>query len=250
MGIAMKLVTVVLTPVIMLASGIGCDRDEEVQIEQRALPAPSADAPTTPATQTSDRPRVVFLGDSLTAGYGLEADQAFPALVGKLLESEAVPVDIINAGVSGDTTAGGAGRLDWLLRQSPDIVVIGLGGNDGLRGLQPSVSEQNLREIIRRCREADVKVLLLGMLIPPNYGVDYTTAFREVFPRIAEEMNVPFMPFLLEGVGGDRELNQRDGVHPTAEGQRIIADNLLPYLRPLLDTDPVDALAAEPTMTP
>jgi acyl-CoA thioesterase-1 len=141
---------------------------------------------------------------------------------------------VVNAGVSGDTTAGGLRRLDWLLKQSPDVLVVGLGGNDGLRGLDPKSSEQNLREIVQKAKNAGAKVLLLGMLIPPNYGPEYTSQFREIYPRLAKELDVPLVPFLLEGVGGDPRLNQSDGIHPTAEGQKIVAKNVLKYLRPML----------------
>jgi acyl-CoA thioesterase-1 len=192
-----------------------------------------------PASRPAKLPRVVFLGDSLTAGLGVDAEQAFPALVGEALRREARPVDVVNAGVSGDTTAGGVRRLDWLLRQKPDVVVVGLGGNDGLRGLKLEASEQNLREIVRKSREAGASVLLLGMLIPPNYGPEYAAQFRDVYPRIAKETGVALVPFLLEGVGGDPKLNQPDGIHPTAEGHRIIAATVVTALRPLVPAAPV-----------
>ena len=206
--------------------------------EPEAAPAPrEATAPATrPAGEAErDRPRVVFLGDSLTAGYGLEASQAFPALLAERLANEGLAVEVVNAGVSGDTTAGGLSRVDWLLRQRPDVLVVGLGGNDGLRGASVAASEQNLRDIVARAQAAGADVLLLGMLIPPNYGVEYTSAFRDLYPRVAKELAVPLVPFLLEGVGGDPRLNQGDGIHPTAEGHRILADNVLPYLRPLVE---------------
>jgi acyl-CoA thioesterase-1 len=159
-----------------------------------------------------------------------------------MLDDEGIRVQVVNAGVSGDTTAGGLRRLDWLLKQSPDVVVVGLGGNDGLRATELKASDQNLREIVKKSRDAGAKVLLLGMLIPPNYGPEYTTQFRELYGRIAREMNVPLVPFVLEGVGGDPRLNQRDGIHPTAEGQRLVAKNVVPHLRGLLRPE-------EPTTT-
>ena len=180
----------------------------------------------------------MFLGDSLTAGLGLDAEQAFPALVGEALRRESRPVEVVNAGVSGDTTAGGLRRLDWLLRQKPDVVVVGLGGNDGLRGLKLEASEQNLREIARKSREAGASVLLLGMLIPPNYGPEYTAQFRDIYPRVAKDTGAALVPFLLEGVGGNPELNQPDGIHPTAEGHRIMAATVVTELRPLLPATP------------
>jgi acyl-CoA thioesterase-1 len=179
-------------------------------------------------------PVVVFLGDSLTAGLGLAAAQAYPALLGARFAAQGRPIRVINAGVSGDTTAGGLRRLDWLLRQKPEVVVVGLGANDALRGASPEEIERNLREIVRRCRAAGARVLLLGMQIPPNYGPDYTRRFAALYPRIARELDVPLVPFLLAGVGGIPELNQEDGIHPTARGQERVADNVFPYLRDLL----------------
>jgi acyl-CoA thioesterase-1 len=177
---------------------------------------------------------VVFLGDSLTAGYGLEESQAYPVLVRANLEKAGHPVRVVNAGVSGDTTAGGLARLDWLLSQKPDVVVVALGGNDGLRGLPLEEAEKNLREIVRRSKEAGARVLLLGMQIPPNYGPEYANGFAEMYPRIAKEMDVPLVPFLLEGVGGIARLNQADGIHPTAEGQVKVAETVTPYLEKML----------------
>jgi len=184
-----------------------------------------------------DAPLVIFLGDSLTAGYGLAEEQAFPSLVENALVARGLPVRIVNAGVSGDTTAGGVSRLDWLLRQSPDVVVVELGANDGLRGLPLEMSERNLREIVTRCLDAGARVLLVGMKLPPNYGPAYTSGFEKIFPRLADELDVPLMPFLLENVAADPKLNLPDGIHPNAEGQRRVADNVLPYLEPLIRVD-------------
>ena len=238
----MKLFAVALLLVVVLPGG--CERENGDAPAPQPTPgvaaAPAdesqqAQPPTPPAaTRSADGPRVVFLGDSITAGLGLDAEQAFPALLAETLGREGLPVQVVNAGVSGDTTAGGLRRLDWLLRQKPDVVVVGLGGNDGLRGLELKASEQNLREIVRKSREAGADVLLLGMLIPPNYGPEYTSQFRELYPRIAKELDVPLVPFVLEGVGGNPGLNQPDGIHPTAEGHRIVAQNVLPHLRPLV----------------
>ncbi|HEX6904945.1 MAG TPA: arylesterase [Thermoanaerobaculia bacterium] len=176
---------------------------------------------------------MVFLGDSLTAGLGLDENQAYPAVVERELEKEGQDVRVLNAGVSGDTTAGGVSRLGWLLGQKPEVVVVALGANDGLRALPLAETEKNLREIIRRSQEAGARVLLLGMRIPPNYG-PYADDFAAMYPRIAEEMKVSLVPFLLEGVGGDRALNQADGIHPTAEGQEIMAKTVVPYLEEVL----------------
>jgi acyl-CoA thioesterase-1 len=177
---------------------------------------------------------VVFLGDSLTAGYGLAEDQAFPALIERRLAASSHAVTVVNAGVSGDTSAGGLRRLGWLLRQEPDVVVVGLGGNDGLRGLPVERTEENLREIVRRVRAAGAQVLLLGMMVPTNYGPEYGEQFAQLFPRIAEQEQVALVPFLLEGVGGVAELNLADGIHPTAAGQEIVADNVIEHLLPLV----------------
>lgn len=220
----------------------GCERDADLTpaVESPGAPRGEVSGNTRRSagestTRDGSTVRIVFLGDSLTAGYGLDADKAFPALLEEELERERVPVQIVNAGLSGDTTAGGLRRIDWLMGQSPDIVVVGLGGNDGLRGTKLDTSEQNLRTIVRKAREGRADVLLLGMLMPPNYGPEYTTEFRELYRRIATDMEVPLVPFVLEGVGGDPRLNLPDGIHPTAEGHRIIARNILPYLKPLVE---------------
>jgi acyl-CoA thioesterase-1 len=207
-----------------------------------ALAAPVTLPPSSPASRLAMPPRsatrppvVVFLGDSLTAGLGLEEAEAYPSLLGTRLAGQGRPIRVINAGVSGDTAAGGLRRLDWLLRQKPDVMVVGLGANDALRGASLEEIERNLREIVRRSRAAGARVLLLGMMIPPNYGPDYTRRFTALYPRIAKDMGVPLVPFLLEGVGGDPELNQADGIHPTAAGQRKVAENVYPYLREVLE---------------
>jgi acyl-CoA thioesterase-1 len=179
-------------------------------------------------------PRVAFLGDSLTAGLGVDADQAFPAVVARQLAAEGLAVRLVNAGVSGDTTAGGVSRLDWILRQVPDVLVLGLGGNDGLRGLDLAQTEANLRQIITRAKAAGAEVLLLGMRMPPSHGPEYAKGFGELYPRLARELSVPLVPFLLEGVGGDPERNQADGIHPDVEGHKLLAKNVLPALRPIV----------------
>jgi acyl-CoA thioesterase I len=230
---ARTIVTPVVTALAIVFAAVSCDRREpdKPATEQRSTAAPPAAASTTRPTSA---PRVVFLGDSITAGLGLSADEAFPAVVAAMLEQEGIRIDAVNAGVSGDTTAGGLRRLDWLLRQSPDVLVVGLGGNDGLRGLDVNASRDNLTRIVRKARDAGAKVLLLGMMMPPNYGPEYTKEFREIYPQLAKELDVPLVPFLLEGVGGERALNQPDGIHPTAEGHRAVAQNVLPHLRDLL----------------
>ena len=178
--------------------------------------------------------RVVFLGDSLTAGLSLEESQAFPALVGDALRRDGLDVEVVNAGVSGDTSAGGLRRLDWLLRQKPDLMVVELGANDGLRGLPVSETEANLRSILERIHAAGSEVLLLGMQIPSNYGPEYTERFAAVFPQLAKELHVELMPFLLDGVALDPDLNLSDGIHPNPAGHRKIADHLLPFVEPMV----------------
>jgi acyl-CoA thioesterase I len=220
----------------LLAALVGCSPGDRASLPVKAAapaPRPAAPRPVPPAPEANE-PLVVFLGDSLTAGYGLGGEQAYPALVEKRLEEEGIPVEVLNAGVSGDTTAGGLARLDWLLSQKPDVVVVGLGGNDGLRGLPLEQAEQNLREIVLRSKAAGARVLLLGMQIPPNYGPEYAKGFSDMYPRIAKEMDVPLVPFLLEGVGGVADLNQSDGIHPTAEGQEKVADLVTPYVADVL----------------
>lgn len=169
--------------------------------------------------------RIVFLGDSLTAGYQLEPDEAYPKVVERLLAARGREVEVVNAGISGDTTAGGLRRIDWLLRQEMDILFIALGANDALRGQAVDGTRANLRGIIRKAREAHpgLRIILAGMLAPPNMGKPYREAFAAVFRELAETESVELMPFLLEGVAGQPELNLADGTHPNPEGQRIIA---------------------------
>ena len=199
-------------------------------------PAPRdlAPDPTPTAASVTDAPVILALGDSLTAGLGLAQSQAWPTLVQAKLKAAGHEHRVVNAGVSGDTSAGGLARLDWQLSQKPAIVVLELGGNDGLRGLPVAHTRDNLAKIIQRCQAAGATVLLAGMQIPPNMGPDYTAAFREMFPALAAEFTVPLIPFLLEGVAGDTKLNQRDGIHPTAEGQAIVAETVWRSLQPLL----------------
>lgn len=199
-------------------------------VDPVAAQAPAA----APASAAANEVTITFLGDSLTAGYGLDGDQAFPALIEKALRAEGSPVAVVNAGISGDTTAGGLSRVDWLLRRKPDILVVSLGANDGLRGLSLDASEKNLRTILEKGKAAGARVLLLGMMIPPNYGPEYIQRFAGIYPRLAKDLDIDLMPFLLEGVAGKRELNQADGLHPTAAGQEIVAKNVLIYLRPLV----------------
>jgi len=193
-----------------------------------------AEEPAKSPAAAERRLTLVFLGDSLTAGYGLDTNQAYPALIEKKLLAEGRSVEVVNAGISGDTTAGGLARMDWLLRRKPDVLVVGLGANDGLRGLSLASSEKNLRAILAKGKATGAKILLLGMQIPPNYGPEYTAGFAAIYPRLAKEEGLALMPFLLSKVAGKRELNQADGIHPTAKGQEIVAGEVLTYLQPLL----------------
>ncbi len=192
------------------------------------------DAPVA-AADPPDAPVVVFLGDSLTAGFGLPEAAAFPAVLDRRLDAEGRPARVINAGVSGDTSAGGLNRLDWLLRQEPDVVVIGLGANDGLRVQDLGRLEANLRAIVERTRAAGAVPLLLGMRIPTNYGPDYAEPFAAIYPRVAEDADVPFVPLVLEGVGGVDAMNLDDGIHPNAAGHARMAENVLPVLLQAMD---------------
>ena len=214
------------------------ERNEEVSAPPVGQAVPPPPAEPGGAVPSSEGPLVVFLGDSLTAGLGIGEAEAFPEQIRLRLEAAGLSIRVVNAGVSGDTTAGGRARLDWVLRQRPDVLVVGLGANDGLRGLQLEETEANLREIVAGARQAGARALLLGMMLPPNYGPDYTGAFQAIFPRLAEELEVPLVPFLLDGVAGIPELNQADGIHPTAEGHRLMAGNVAPVLRQMLEPAP------------
>lgn len=179
---------------------------------------------------------LLFIGDSLTAGYGLDPDESYPALVQKKIETAGLPWRVVNAGLSGDTTAGGLRRLDWILRQKVNLIVIELGANDGLRGIAPEVTKDNLRKIIERIRRTtpETAIVLAGMQVPANLGPEHTKQFAAIYPALAKECSVALIPFLLEGVGGHPELNQTDGIHPTAEGQAILAANVWAVIEPLL----------------
>ena len=190
------------------------------------------------ASAASATPRadhlIVALGDSLTAGLGVGVEEAYPALLEARLRREGFDYRVVNAGVSGDTSAGGLRRLDWALKLKPQVLIVALGANDGLRGQPPAALRANLTQIVERARGAGARVLLAGMRVPPNYGDEYARAFAAVYASVARATGVPLAPFLLDGVAGDPRLNQADGIHPTAEGQRVIAEHLWPHLRPLL----------------
>jgi acyl-CoA thioesterase-1 len=183
-----------------------------------------------------DRDTILFFGDSITAGYGLTEEQAFPAIIQQKIDSLGLDYRVINSGLSGETTAGGLRRIDWVLQQHVDIFVLELGGNDGLRGIDPQNSKENLQGIMNKVVQTypDAEILLTGMEAPPNMGQAYTSRFREIYSELSNENDVTFMPFILESVAGDPDLNLPDGIHPSEEGHRIVANDLWEYLRPML----------------
>jgi acyl-CoA thioesterase-1 len=192
--------------------------------------------PGAASTAEAPRARAVFLGTSLTAGYGLTGDdERFTDLLQQMADAEGIPVLVVNGGVSGDTSAGGLRRLDWLLQQHADVLVVELGANDGLRGQSVDAMKENLEQVIARAGELSpgVRIVLVGMEAPPNLGADYTSSFRSVFQDLAREHDLPLVPFLLEGVAGVPSLNQPDRLHPTAEGHRRVAETLWHYLEPV-----------------
>ncbi len=185
--------------------------------------------------QQDEQFTILFLGDSLTEGLGLDEGQSFPSLIeSRFKEQGRTDIKVINGGVSGSTSASALSRLRWFARAKPDLMLLALGANDGLRGLDVKEMEKNLRDAIEFAQANDIQVALAGMLIPPNMGPEYTEAFAAVFPRLAEEYQLPFLPFLLEGVAAVPELNQGDGIHPNAEGTRIVADLVWEFLQPLI----------------
>lgn len=187
--------------------------------------------------QVAATPKVIlFYGDSLTAGYGLSTEEAFPNQVEKKLKEKGKTVKVVNAGLSGETSAGGLSRLDWVLRQPIDIFILELGANDGLRGLPLDQTETNLQKIIDKVKikNPKVKIVIAGMMVPPNMGPDYTTKFKKVFPTLAKKNNASLIPFLLQDVGGIEKLNIADGIHPNAEGHKIVANTVIKTIEPLL----------------
>lgn len=207
-----------------------CQRSETAHAPSETPAEPFVAAPSAPVS----RPRVVALGDSLTAGLGLSPEQAWPSLVQQKIAQAGLDVEVVNAGVSGDTTAGGLRRLDWALDGDVKVLVIELGANDGLRGLPADQMRDNLSQIIRTAKARGIAVLLCGMEAPPNFGSQYTREFRKVYADLADEHDVAFLPFLLAGVAGDAALNQADGIHPNEAGTRRVADLVWQSLQPVL----------------
>lgn len=190
-----------------------------------------------PSALAGPVPRILAFGDSLTAGLGLTPDAAFPARLEAVLRSDGIDAKVINGGVSGETTAGGVARLDWALGDRPDLVILELGANDALRGIDPHVAYANLDKILARLKASGAKVLLTGMLAPPNWGRDYQREFAAIFPTLADKYQVPLYPFFLDGVATNPSLNQPDGLHPNAEGAALIATKLAPYVERLLKSE-------------
>jgi acyl-CoA thioesterase-1 len=188
----------------------------------------------TPAGQDPKPIKMVVLGDSLSAGYGLPGPAAFPARLQKALKSNGIEVSMINAGVSGDTSSGGRDRLDWSVPEGTDAVIVELGANDALRGTDPKVTREALSDIVTRLKARKIAVLLCGMLAPPNYGSEYAARFNTIYPDLSKSFGVPLYPFFLEGVAGDAKLNQPDGLHPTVEGVDVIVKNILPTVQAFL----------------
>lgn len=207
----------------------GCSRG------QLASNQAANDAPRAAGSPAEARPRIVFLGDSLTAGLGLPADEAYPAVIQRKIDGEHLNYQVVNAGVSGDTTAGGLRRLNWILSGDVRVLVVALGANDGLRGLPTREMKSNLSAIVSAARNRGISVILAGMEAPPNFGPEYTATFRKVFRDVATEQDIPLIPFLLQGVAGESGLNQADGIHPNEEGARRVAESVWPALRPLLE---------------
>jgi acyl-CoA thioesterase-1 len=187
--------------------------------------------------QTGTSPKtILFFGDSLTAGYGLSPEEAFPALIEKKLSRSGKPGKVVNAGLSGETSAGGLSRIDWVLRQPVDVFVLELGANDGLRGLPLEQTQKNLQGIIDKVKAKNPKarIVIAGMMVPPNMGAAYTTKFRTIFPELAKKNNATLIPFLLQDVAGNEKLNLADGIHPNIEGHKIVAENVYKVISPLL----------------
>jgi|SRR5687767_15112306 len=199
--------------------------------------APAAVSPVIPADPDAPapKPRIVAYGDSLTAGLGLLEQEAYPALIQRKIDEAGYKFEVVNAGLSGDTSAGGVRRLDWALEGDVRVLIVAFGGNDGLRGLPVAQMKENLSEIIDKARARDVVVILAGMEAPPNFGQEYATAFRQAFRDVALNKRVLFIPFLLKGVAGNSELNQADGIHPNQQGAQTVADTVWTVLEPLLD---------------
>lgn len=213
---------------------LSCKQDASKNTMDSAETATETEVETTKSTSSK---KIVFFGDSLTAGYGLEdVDDAFPGIIQNKIDALGLGYSIVNSGVSGETTSGGKNRIDWVLNEEPSVFILELGANDGLRGVPLDQSKANLQTIIDavKTKYPETIIVLAGMQIPPNMGQDYTTAFKNMFPDLAKENNLYLVPFLLEDVGGIPDLNQSDGIHPTKAGHKILAENVWTVLQPIL----------------
>lgn len=226
-----RYIPLLLSLFVALAACRGNEESTGASKQQQPTPA----ATSGPSDSGPARPKVVALGDSLTAGLGLPETQAYPALLQKKLDAQGYAYEVVNAGVSGDTSAGGLRRLDWALEGDVRVLILALGANDGLRGLSTAEMKRNLEQIIERAKERNITVILAGMEAPPNYGPEYTASFRRVYQDLAREHELVLLPFLLTDVAGNSALNQGDGIHPNAEGAAIVADGIWTVLRPVLD---------------
>ncbi len=224
----------VISGLLLILTVGGCGSSDSKTDTERVRTTPTA-TPAKPA-DTNPKKVVLFYGNSLTAGYGVEPSQAFPALIGQKIDSAGLNYTVVNAGLSGETTAGGKSRIGWVMRRPVGVFVLELGGNDGLRGLPLSATRQNLQAIIDTVRQKSPQatIVLAGMQIPPNMGTTYTRDFRLLFTELADKNDLLLIPFLLEGVGGVASLNQADGIHPTPAGHKLVANNVWKILKPVL----------------
>jgi len=223
----MKKGLVIITCLIILLSGCSDDKKPADSNQNNTVKDSAA---------VAKKKTIVFFGNSLTAGYGLSPSQAFPAIIQKKIDSLGLPYQVVNAGVSGETSSGGNTRVDWILRQPVDIFILELGANDGLRGIPLTETKKSLQSIIDKVKAKypATKLVFAGMQVPPNMGQKYSTEFRNIYTELATKNSMTLVPFILEGVGGETHLNQEDGIHPTAEGHIIVAENLWRQLKPLL----------------
>ncbi len=214
---------------------MACDSENE-PATTKASPEKKPAQKAAPAESQSALKRIVFFGNSLSAGYGVDPEECFAGLIEQRIDSLELPYKVINAGLSGETSAGGDARVDWILKQPVDIFILELGGNDGLRGIEPQSTYANLQSIIDKTKQKypDVKLIIAGMLAPPNMGADFTDQFKNIFPRLAKENNALLIPFLLDGVGGIPALNLADGIHPNPQGHRIVMENVWSVLKTIL----------------
>jgi acyl-CoA thioesterase I len=233
--------TSIVSALLLAAFSIACQKSgapDQRSANSAGPPASSSSfAPAKTSAKSEELPAIVAFGDSLTAGYGLTEDQCFTALLQRKIDEKGYPYRVVNAGVSGDTSAGGVSRIDWALEGSVKFLILELGGNDGLRGLPVVNMEKNLAEIIERAQARGVTVILAGMEAPPNLGEEYTGEFRQAYQDLAKKYKLTLIPFLLEGVAGRREMNQPDGIHPNAAGEKIMTENVWQVVEPLLQNN-------------